>query len=122
LTSGERDEREPLTSIVLRQARDEGGVRYLAATRRPDGGVHIEGQDLGRGVEQAYGPGLTEYEWDWSIEAAAVPALIAALDGQPGDDPLRVIDQWFNAHGQIDPGIHVKEAGVPIDFWNRIGD
>lgn len=36
-------------------------------------------------------PGCTsEYEWAWRIPAASIPALLEALDGQPGDDPLTV--------------------------------
>ena len=113
---------EPLARIVLRDLRDAGGVRHLGATRRPDGGIRIEGQDLGPGVERAFGPGLTEYEWAWEIEADDVPAVIAALDGREGDDPLRLLAAWSAAHGDIDPGSHLREAGVPVTFWSRIGD
>ncbi len=111
-----------LAKIVLRNLRDERGLRYLGATRRPDGGIHIDGQDLGRGVENAFGAGLTEYEWTWDIEATDVPAVIAALEGREGDDPLRLLAAWSTAHDGIDPGSHLKEAGVPIQFWSRIGD
>ena len=56
--------------VVLRDVRDERGTRYLAAQRREDGGIVIEGHDLGRGVE-VFGPGLSEYEWFWTIEPDA---------------------------------------------------
>jgi len=112
----------PLPRIVLRDLRDAGGVRHLQATRQPDGGILIEGQDLGSGVEQAFGAGLTEYEWAWDIEADAVPAVIVALDGREGDDPLRLLAAWSSAHGGLDPGSHLQDAAVPIKFWSRIGD
>lgn len=112
----------PLRRIVLRDLRDAGGVRHLQATRQPNGGILIEGQDLGSGVEQVFGAGLTEYEWAWDIEAAAVPAVIVALGGREGDDPLRVLAAWTTAHGGMDPGSHLQERDVPIKFWNRIGD
>ncbi len=112
----------PLDGVTLRNQRDAGGTRHLAATRKPDGGILIEGQDLGPGVERAFGPGLTEYEWAWVIGPDAVPAAIAALDGHEGDDPLRLLAGWFEAHGGIDPGMHLRQAGVPVEFWSRIGD
>ena len=97
-------------------------IRHLEATRRPDGAILIEGQDLGPGVERIFGAGLTEYEWTWTIEPDAVPAAIAALEGIEGDDPLRLLAAWSAAHGGVDPGSRLREAGVPIEFWSRIGD
>ena len=41
------------------------------------------GHDLGPVVTRAFGPGTSEYEWAWRIPAASLPALRAALDGQP---------------------------------------
>ena len=112
----------PLTCVVLRDCRDRDGLRHLEATRRSDGGILIEGQDLGPGVERIFGAGLTEYEWAWDIPPEAVPAALVALDGVPGDDPLALLAAWSAAHGGIDPGSHLREAGVPIAFWSRIGD
>jgi hypothetical protein len=68
----------PLASISLRDQRDADGLRHLGVTRRPDGGILIEGQELGPGVERIFGAGLT--------------------------------------------GSHLREAGVPVEFCNRIGD
>lgn len=116
------DQDVPLAKIVLRNQRDAGGVRYLDATRLSDGGIQIEGQDLGPGVEEIFGAGLTEYEWTWKIPATSVPAVIAALGGHDGDDPLVLLAAWSAAHGGIDPGSHLQKAGVPIEFWSRIGD
>jgi len=113
---------EPLASIVLRDYRDERGRRYIGARREPDGSIVIDGQDLGRGVESAFGTGLTEYEWTWRVEAAAVPAVVVALGGSDGDDPLPLLAEWSAAHGGMDPGSHLKEAAVPIAFSSRIGD
>lgn len=112
----------PIGKVILRDLRDSGGSRYLEATRHTDGGIQILGQDLGSGVEEIYGAGLTEYEWSWDIEAAAVPAAIAALDGLEGDDPLYLLAAWTTQHGGIDPGSHLKKSGVPAKFWSRIGD
>ena len=109
-----------LTRIVLRDQRDADGIRSLTAAHQPGGGIFIEGYDLGDGVERIFG--FREYEWTWDIDAEAVPAAIAALDGREGDDPLRLLAAWSAAHGGIDPGSHLREAGVPIRYWSRIGD
>jgi hypothetical protein len=122
VTSGDGRSFAALVHVILRDQRDEEGTRHLSASRDPRGGIRIDGQDLGVGVERAFGAGLTEYEWTWIVEPEAVPALIAALDGRAGDDPLQLLAAWSAAHGGIDPGTHLRDAGVPISFWNRIGD
>jgi hypothetical protein len=109
-------------SIVLRDTRDSDGVRHLGAERREDGGIVIEGQDLGPGVERVFGQGNTEYEWAWSIGPDAIAATIAALGGSEGDDALRLLKDWTDAHGGKDPGSDLREAGVAIEFWSRVGD
>ena len=111
-----------MKSVVLRDTRDADGVRYLAVHRKEDGGIVIEGQDLGIGVERTFGKGLTEYEWSWSISPDAVPALVAALGGVEDEDPLQLLTDWFEVHGKTDPGIHLRDAGVPVAFWSRVGD
>ena len=122
MTRGAVAPKGPLTRVVLRNLRDDRGTRHLSASRDPDGRIRIEGHDLGRGVEDAFGDGLGEYEWSWVIEPEAVPAAIAAFDGQDGDDPLKLLVAWSATHGSADPGSHLRDAGVPISFWNRIGD
>jgi hypothetical protein len=113
---------EPLESVVLREQRDTDGSRRLGAEWRKDLGIVIEGQDLGPAVERAFGEGLDEYEWGWVIRSEAVEVMVAALGGVPGDDPLRLLATWYASHGGIDPGIHLREAGVPVEFWSRVGD
>jgi len=94
----------------------------LTARRGPDGGVVIEGQDIGRGVEEIFGDGFREYEWDWTIAPDAVPAAVTALGGDGEDDVLALLRAWSVDHGGRDPGIFLQEAGVPVEFWSRIGD
>ena len=123
MTDGDDGARKrPLTRVVLRDQQDDDGFRGLSASRDPGGCIRIDGHDLGRGVEDAFGAGLSEYEWSWVIEPDAVPAAVAALDGDESDDPLRLLKVWSAAHGGADPGSHMRDAGVPIAFWNRIGD
>lgn len=113
--------REPPT-ITLREVRDDGGWRSLRASLRPDGGLAIDGHDLGPGVEAVLGAGTTEYEWTWSVEPSAVQAVVTALGGEPGDDVLAVLAHWALTADGADPGRALRDAGIPIGFWNRAGD
>jgi hypothetical protein len=109
------------TKVVLRDEQGPGGSRSLTA-RRSDGGVVIEGQDIGPGVGAAFGSGNREYEWAWAIAPEAIPAAVLALGGEDGDDALPLLKAWSATHDGRDPGSHLKEAGVPVEFWNRVGD
>jgi len=111
---------EGSAQVVLRDVHDERGTRYLAARRREDVSIVIEGHDLGRGVE-VLGPGLSEYEWVWTIAPDAVLSAIEALGGKDGDDPLKLLLGWSKDHGGTDPGTHLREAGVTIAFWSHVG-
>jgi hypothetical protein len=115
----------PIRGLVRVDLLDKRGPacwRSLSARRRDDGGVVIEGQDLGQGVEDAFGTGNREYEWAWSIAPEAIPAAVRALGGSSDDDLLRRLRSWSVGRPGKDPGSFLKEAGVPMEFWNRIGD
>jgi hypothetical protein len=107
--------------VVLQADVAADGRRNLSVEREGDD-VVIRGHDLGLVVTRAFGPGTSEYEWVWRIPAASLPALLAALDGQPGDDPVDVVCRWSVAHPGQDPGSALKRADVPLEFWNRVGD
>lgn len=107
--------------VVLRDVRDARGTRHLAARRLDDGAIFIEGHDLGRGVG-IFGPGLSEYEWIWTIAPGAVSAAVEALGGREGDDPLALLVAWCADNGGVDPGIHLRDAGVPIGFSSHVED
>jgi len=111
---------EGSTQIVLRDVRDERGTRHLAARRREDGSIIIEGHDLGRGVE-VFGPGLSEYEWVWTIAPDAVPSAIEALGGKEGDDLLQLL-LGGPPITAAPTRTHLREAGVTIAFWSHLGD
>ncbi len=122
MTGRVRPHARRLTTVVLRDLRDDQGTRSLTASRDPKGGIRIDGQDLGRGVEHAFGAGFSEYEWGWVIAPEALPAMIGTLGGHDGEDPLNLLATWSAAHGGADPGSHLRDAGIPVAFWNRIGD
>ncbi len=107
--------------VVLQADVAADGRRNLSVEREGDD-VVIRGHDLGPVVTRAFGPGTSEYEWAWRIRAASLPALLAALDGQPGDDPVDVVCRWSVAHPGQDPGSVLKRADVPLEFWNWVDD
>ena len=120
-TATRRLPRRPNRVVVLQADVDADGYRNLSVERH-GGNVVIRGHDLGAVVTRAFGPGTSEYEWAWRIPVASLPALLAALDGQPGDDPLDAVRRWSEAHPGQDPGSVLKRAGVPLDFSNWVGD
>jgi hypothetical protein len=115
--------REPRHSnrVVLQADVAADGRRNLSVEREGDD-VVIRGHDLGPVVTRAWGPGTSEYEWAWRIPAASFPALLAALNGQPGDDPLELVHRWSEANPGRDPGLVLKRAEVALEFWSRVGD
>ena len=73
-------------------------------------------------VESVFGSGNTEYEWCWTVRPDDVPAAVAALGGDPGEDVLAVVARWSGANEGKDPGDRLKAAVVPVEFWNRVGE
>jgi hypothetical protein len=110
-----------INRVVLQADIDADGRRNLSVEREGDALV-IRGHDLGPVVTRAWGAGHSEYEWAWRIPAASLPALLAALDGNPDDDPVDLVRRWSVAHPGQDPGPVLKRADVPLEFWNRVGD
>lgn len=111
-----------LAFVVLRDQHDADGTRRLEAESRMGGAIVIEGRDVGPGVARFWGEGNDHYAWEWAIDAEAIPAMIAALGGAPGDDPLALLKAWYDAGTGRDPGIDLYEAGVPIEKWSSVGD
>jgi hypothetical protein len=106
--------------VTLRQTKDQSGSYYLYATLNPNGDVVIGGQDLGKGVEEFWGEGLTEYEFTMKIQAADVPLLLQALEAQ--DNVLGALEQRFQSQADIQPGSFLDEYHIPYEFWSRVGD
>lgn len=108
--------------VVLRAERDEDGVRHLGARLTAGGDLVVEGQDVGPGVERFFGEGTTEYEWTHTVRAADLPALVAALDGDPGDDVLTLLERRCSGDDAAELSRLLGPDGpVPADRWSRIG-
>jgi len=106
------------TRAVLRDERTEGDVRYLSATYSTEGNLVIEGQDIGDGVEAAFG--CREYEWTWTIARADLPKLLAALHAE--SSLLNALEVRFRGPAAAQLGSFLKENNVPYESWSRIGD
>lgn len=106
--------------VTLRESRDEGGSRSLTARLRSDGTLLIEGQDIGPGVEAFFGPGLTEYEWAWTIRPPGVRALKLAL--ACGDDLLVALRNRFSGDAAADLQPFLDGNSVPYEPWSRVGE
>ena len=85
--------------VVLQDARDRDDWRSVRGHPMPNGGVRIEGHDLGPSVERFWGVGNTEYEWARDIAPEHLPAAVAALGGEPGGNLLAVMAGWAR-HGR----------------------
>ena len=108
-------------TVQLFQSRDDRGTRSIWVTLVADGRLRIEGQDLGKSVA-VVGEGLTEYEWDWTVAAADVPRISELLGGPAGADPIASLRRWTTESNGRDPGQHLKDAGLELEFWSRVGD
>jgi hypothetical protein len=107
--------------ITLFQSRDERGTRSIWVTVLADGRLKLEGQDLGPAVA-AFGEDFTEYEWDWIVAAVDVPRIAEILGRTPGSDPIAALRSWASAANGRDPGQQLKDAGLELEFWSRIGE
>jgi len=98
--------------VHVRHARMHAADRlFVDAYSWSDGAVSIEGQDLGPST-----PTGEEYEYFATVEPGDVPLLIAALGGQPGDDPLMLLEAQGEAIVRQGETGWLKEHGIPYSF------
>jgi hypothetical protein len=107
--------------VTLRDTRDETGSRFLEATHEPGGPLVIAGQDLGRGVSDAFGEDLREYEWTWTIAAPDVRRLATAL-GSDEAVVLPALALRFGGDRAAGLGRFLDEADIARVTWSRVGD
>jgi len=108
-------------AVILREERYEHNAYHLRARLGEDGSLVIEGQDLGAVAEDFWGS--PEYEWTITVAPAALPRLVTALGGSPGDDdPLDLLAARYRDDERCATRTFLEDAGVPFEFWNRVGD
>ena len=100
-------------TVQLRQEHEGKNFRYLWAYVDENGDLHIDGQDLGPATSLVSADG--EYEWFQTISAQHVPAVIAVLGGQPGDDVLDVLEDGYSGLQSYDLEALLRESDIPIN-------
>ena len=85
--------------VVLRDTRDARGTQLETAQIEADGTLRIIGHDQGPGVTEFFGPGITSYEWIYTVQPDRVASLNALAGGLPGDDPLGTLAAHYNESG-----------------------
>jgi hypothetical protein len=115
--------REPKPdSVVLHESRDESGSHAVWAARHRDGRLVIYGQHLGSTVSEHFGATFTEYEYGYTVGAGDVPALVTALKGEPGSDPIELLCRYMSDPKALLHLIVGDNGIVPAGFWSRVGD
>lgn len=76
------------------------------------------GQDLGAVVQQVFG--YYEYEWVWTIRAADLPNLDAALGVT--FDRLEALAEKFGGGNAAQLGPFLKANAIPCESWSRTDD
>lgn len=109
---------KPQHVVTLRDIQDADGTRHLWATMSSDGGLEITGRDYGEGVRRHFGE--SEYEWVWTIPAAAIPALRAALGTE--SDVLAALGEQFSGDKASGLSVFLEDNGIEMKAWSRIGD
>lgn len=101
--------------VVLRNTEDSGGRRLLEAFMR-DGDLVVSGNDTGPAVEEFWGK--DDYEWETTVRAEHIPALMVALGGVEGSDPMALIE----AKCTMDDGFILesvlRDEVVPVERWS----
>ena len=115
-------ERVKPKTVVLRDELSPKGSRYLSARLSENGDLSIEGQDLGSGVEEFWGAGLREYEWTIVVGAIHIGKVVAALGGTDGDDVLSLLAARCSDNERYASKDFLEKQGIPVEFWNRVGD
>jgi len=102
-------------AIRLRNETLPSGIRSsLWAWVDECGDLHLDAQDLG--VPPGLLTGDGEYEYDRTVAAEYVPALVALLGGEPGADVLALLARDWAGPRSFDLELRLREAPFPIAF------
>lgn len=104
--------------VILREERNGQGYRYLSAEIDQNGDLIFEGQDLGSGVEAAFGS--REYEWSWTVRAKDISSFRNVL-GEKGDI-LDILEKRFSNEKASGLYEFMQINKIPFESWSRVGD
>jgi len=105
-------EGERSRKVTLRAERRGDDQRFLWAYVDEEGGLHIDGQDLGPGTGPVSSDG--EYEWFQTIAASDVSRVVDLLDGKPGDEVLDLFERQWTGQRAAELEKRLRESEIPI--------
>jgi hypothetical protein len=88
---------------------------YRAVVVTEDGGLRIEGQDLGALPEEVFG--RSEYEFTWTLDAPAVMGLRRALALAHDDDLLDAVAARFATTHDLEQFIVANGIAHDVVSW-----
>jgi len=105
-------------TVVISQKNDEKGYFYRAIHLEDDGSLVIEGQDIGRGVEDFFGGDSSEYEFFRTIRPPAV-AELERLSGISHTGLLENLRDHFGTTSALEE--YLEGGGIVLTVWSRVG-
>ena len=111
-------EPQPTNSVVITNVHHSKGTMLRVVRLTDDGGLMIEGHDLGGGVEQFFG--AYEYEFKKQFSSDAVARLRDLLGLESDDELLPTIKNRFTYTDDLEE--FLRDNGIEGKFWSRVGD
>ncbi|OBC06799.1 MULTISPECIES: hypothetical protein [unclassified Gordonia (in: high G+C Gram-positive bacteria)] len=111
-------EPQPPNSVVITNVHDSKGTMLRVVRLTDDGGLMIEGHDLGGGVEQFFG--AHEYEFKKQFSSDVVAQLRDLLGLESDDELLPTIKDRFTYTDDLEE--FLRDNGIEGKFWSRVGD
>lgn len=108
------------TTLVLADRRDEDGSTYRGVRLTDDGGLVVEGHDLGPAVSRFSGhESLDEYEFARKYSPAETSVLAELLHVERTEGLLDAIRLRFSDTRSVE--LFLASHGIAGDFWSRVG-
>ncbi len=104
--------------VILRQERSKTDYRYLGVEIRENGDLAFEGQDLGSGVEGAFG--ASEYEWYWTVKAQDIPKFQRVIGSR--SNILKSLKKSFSGQNAAKLYEFMQDNEIPFESYSRVGD
>lgn len=104
--------------VTLREERSESGYRFLGAEIKDNGDLVFKGQDIGSGVDDAFG--YREYEWCWTVKAKDIDLFKKAVGSNV--NILESLKKNFSNENAAKLSEFMRNNNVPFESFSRVGD
>lgn len=105
--------------VILQEWTDGKSTQYQDAALEDDGTLRVSGRDTGPRVSEFWGSSITSYEWVYVVAPERVPALISALGGVTGADPLELLSKYCEtSSGQLDSLLSSPDVNAKFSNWH----